>query len=114
MQAEQLLQPLEPPPGGTAALQQRLAVAKVAQVAAPPAHLMLRSLRWQRPALSIASVLLLLLVVSDQPAELTMLPESGQSGPALILPTAPVPRDQLVVLPGASPQMKLYWKTSAG
>lgn len=114
MQAEQLLQPLEPPPGGAAALQLRLAAAKAAQVAAPPAHLMLRSLLWQRPALSIASVFLLLLVVSDQPAELTMLPDSGQSGPALILPTAPEPPDQLIVLPGASPQIKLYWKLPAG
>ncbi len=114
MQAEQLLQPLEPPPGGAAALQQRLAAAKAAQVAAPPAHLMLRSLRWQRPALSIASVFLLLLVVSDPPAELTMLPESGQNGPTLTLPATPEPPDQLVALPSANPQMKLYWKLPAG
>lgn len=110
MQAEQLLQPLEPPPGGTAALQQRLAAANRAQVAATPVRLMLRSVRWQRPVLHLGSALLLLFVVSYQPAELTVLPDAWQHGPALRLQAAPAQSDQLVRLPGANVQMKLYWK----
>ncbi len=112
MQAEQLLQPLEPPSGGAAALQQRLAAANAAQVVAPPVPVLLmqRTVRWQRPVLHLGSALLLLFVVSYQPAELTVLPDAWQHGPALRLQAAPASRDQLVRLPGANVQMNVYWK----